>query len=205
MDDAITRGYADAAGFFCRTVGAVGPDRWDGPGLDQWSMRSLVGHGARALSLVEAYLKPEGDPSPDAVMPVTPAGAATYADPAAITQRGVAAGEALGDDPAAEVERLAARALTVIAEAGPRAVSDTPFGVFALGDYLRTRIVELVTHGIDVARALGQPDPIEVPAGAMRVALGQLADNALHAGLAVPLIEALTGRRPLPDGFRAVP
>lgn len=206
MDDAISRAYGEAADFFRRTVESVPAGRWDDPGLDAWSIRSLVGHGARSLTLVEAYLKPEGEPSADAAMPVTPAQAASYADPAAITQRGVAAGEALGPDPAAEVARQAARAREVIAAAGPRAVADTPFGVFALGDYLRTRIVELVAHGIDVARAVGGPDdPVEVPEAALRLALRRLADNAVQAGAGVAVVEALTGRRGLPPDFRAVP
>ena len=39
------RAFDDAAGWYLATVALVG-DRWDEPGLGEWSVRDLVGHTA---------------------------------------------------------------------------------------------------------------------------------------------------------------
>ena len=44
--------FADAAGWFVRTVALVG-DRWDQPALGEWDVRALTGHTSRSLMTVE--------------------------------------------------------------------------------------------------------------------------------------------------------
>src|SRR5207249_10881660 len=62
--------YAEAARTFVSLVRAIPAGSWDGPGLGEWDLRSLVGHTSRSLITVETYLsKPaerEDVPSPEA-------------------------------------------------------------------------------------------------------------------------------------------
>jgi hypothetical protein len=48
--------FAEAAQAFAVLVRAVPADAWDGPGLGEWDLRSLVGHTSRSLITVETYL-----------------------------------------------------------------------------------------------------------------------------------------------------
>ena len=118
-----------------------------------------------------------------------------HADPAAITERGRAAGRELGDPPLAEVaaRRDAARARGAHPDSAPVA---SPAGVMRLTDYLPSRIFELVVHTDDLARALDIEHVADV--GARTVA------TLFAAGLAAegrddPLVlRALTGRETSP-------
>lgn len=204
MQNTITDAYDAASQFVVELVGTISPDRWDDTGLGVWSIRSLVGHTARSFSLVADYVRPEGTATLAEAGNYLNAAVASLADPAAVAARGVAAGEALGPDPAAAVAAQATRARAIIADAGPSAVAETPVGTLALANYLRTRVVELVVHGIDIARALGQAEPA-VPGQALCLTLHQLADNAHSAGTAISVVNALSGRASLPEGYRALP
>jgi hypothetical protein len=75
----------------------------------------------------------------------------------------------------------------------------TVVGGMRLRDYLPTRTFELVVHTSDLAAAIGVRP--EVPAPAARQALLVVADLAVAAGLAAPLLLAATGRPGLPTGF----
>jgi hypothetical protein len=94
--------YLSASRSFAAQVARIRPVDLDGPGLGDWDLRSLVGHTSRSLVTVETYLD---QPADDVVV----AGAPEYylaiadfgnADPAAVTERGRAAGQALGHAPA---------------------------------------------------------------------------------------------------------
>ena len=50
--------FQRAAAWFRSTVDRVG-DRWDQPGLGEWTVRDLVGHTSRSLVTVETYLDAE--------------------------------------------------------------------------------------------------------------------------------------------------
>ena len=75
------------------------------------------------------------------------------ADPDAVAARGRAAGQALGDDPAAAVAEIAERVLALVAAAGDEAYVETPVADMWLADYLPTRTFELAVHGCDLAVA----------------------------------------------------
>ena len=48
--------FVSAARAVGRTVEAIPPGAWDGPGLGDWTVRDLVGHTSRALITVVDYL-----------------------------------------------------------------------------------------------------------------------------------------------------
>jgi len=113
--------YAAAAGWFVGLVARIDGD-WDEPALGVWSRRDLVGHTSRAMLTVETYLRDQ----PGQIEAASPVDyfvrtRAMLADPEAVAARGKAAGEALGDDPAAAVAETAARVLALVAAAGDEA------------------------------------------------------------------------------------
>jgi uncharacterized protein (TIGR03083 family) len=196
-DDA-RRAFSDAAAWFVATAGAVG-GRWDDPGLGEWDVRALVGHTSRSLVTVESYL---AQPAETVEVPST---ADYYVATSAVARgpgvagRGVAAGEALGDDPAAAVAELAARIVPLVERTEPASLLTTIAGGMRLADYLPTRTFELAVHTADLATALGVP--LDAPATAAAQALRLVADLAVADGRAGPLLLAATGREGLPAGF----
>jgi len=51
-----TAAFESAAGFFVELVDTIAPTAWNGPGLGEWDLRSLVGHTARSFTTVITYL-----------------------------------------------------------------------------------------------------------------------------------------------------
>ena len=45
--------FAEAARTFVALVARIPQNRWNGPGLGEWNLRSLVGHTSRSLVTVE--------------------------------------------------------------------------------------------------------------------------------------------------------
>ncbi len=196
--DESRRGFADAASEFVRTVALVG-DRWQEPGLGEWDVRALVGHTSRSLLTVEEYLA-----RPAATVEV-PSAAAYYAATSAmaagpgVAARGVAAGQALGDDPATAVAGLAARVVPLVERSDGTDLLTTLAGGMRLDDYLPTRTFELAVHTCDLATALGLP--LQVPATAATQALRLVSELAVSSEQAGPLLLAATGRPVLPPGY----
>ena len=197
------QGYAAAARAFTDLVTQLPATAYDGPGLGDWDLRSLVGHTARALVTVRTYLDQPADEAAlgsaaEYLERATGTGAAT--DPAAVLERGRAAGAALGDDPAAFVRELVDEVLAKVAGFGDGYVLTTVAGPMRLVDYLPTRTFELVVHGLDIARATGVEATYPEPVIAQAVTLaGQV---AVRTGRGPDLLLALTGRQPL--GFSVV-
>jgi Mycothiol maleylpyruvate isomerase N-terminal domain len=196
-DDSCTA-FADAAGWFVRTVALAG-DQWDRPGLGEWDVRALVGHTSRALLTVETYL---ARPAPSAEI----ASAADYfratravAAGTAVVARGRDAGSALGSDPAAAVAQIAERVLALVRTQDGSALVTTAAGGMRIADYLPTRTFELAVHTADLATVARVP--ADVPATAAAQALAIVAELAVTDGLAGPLLLAATGRPGLPAGF----
>jgi hypothetical protein len=194
--------FAAAAEAFAVLVAQVGHDQLDGPGLGEWDLRSLIGHGSRSLVTVDTYLDRPA-PVEQLRSPVDyVATALTGTDPAAITERGRQAGLALGDDPAAAVRALVDRVVPRVAAAPDRLI-ETIAGGMRLETYLRTRTFELVVHALDVARAADLPTP-DYPPALLEEVTGLAAAVAVRRGHAVPLLLALTGREALPPDFSMV-
>ena len=198
--------YDAAAVAFLELVGRVPAAAYDGPGLGEWDLRALVGHTGRSLTTVATYL-----PTRAPTVAAESAGdyfvlaARMFADDrSAITQRGVDAGAALGDDPLATLRTEHAAARAALADlAGDDPVVTTVVGGMRVSDYLPTRTFELTVHGLDVARAARldfHPTPTS-----MAAALAVAAESAVALGLGPQVLLALTGRQPWPDGASVVP
>ena len=193
--------YAEAARTFVNLVRAIPADAWNGPGLGEWDLRSLVGHTCRSLITVETYLgKPaeqEDVPSPEAYY-----AAIAQMHPADVVERGREAGRALGDDPVAAVEAAVARVLPLLDRDDDPLIT-TIAGGMRLSRYLPTRTFELVVHGTDIAAAAGLEPP-----GYSEQLLTQVAAIAAGAavlrGRGIELIRALTGRAALDPDFSMV-
>lgn len=68
-----------------------------------------------------------------------------------------------------------------------------------LEDYLPTRVVELAVHTCDLAAAVGVE--ADVPLEVARIAFAALGELAASESSAATALLALTGRRPLPEGY----
>lgn len=191
--------FNGAASDLVELVRRVPVERLDGPGLGAWSLRELIGHASRAITTVTAYLEHPEPPE------VTVHSASEYlevvlrqhGDDEAILLRGRAAGAALGDDLAAEIEAMHVEAATAIAAVGLErriAIGGDASIAMRLGEYLRTRVFELTVHGIDIADAAGI-DWTPVPAHVLD-ALHLAAVNAVARGTGAEALRLLTGRRP---------
>lgn len=195
--------YAAAAASFADLLDEVPRDAYDGPGLGDWDLRALVGHAARALVTVQTYLdRPAPVATVGSAVDYFAQGVSAATDPAAVLERGRAAGAALGDDPAASVRALAGDVAARVSGFDLGYVLETVAGPMRLGDYLPTRTFELVVHGLDVARAtgLGTSYPEEVLSEAAALA----ARIAVRTGRGAEVLLALTGRASLPAGFSVV-
>jgi uncharacterized protein (TIGR03083 family) len=196
--------FRDAAGAFVDVLAGVGEEDWAKPGLGGWSVRELAGHTSRALITVENYLDPTataaGPDLSDAV-DYFRAAAGGLADPAAVAERGRQAAAALGDDPHAAVAALAERVLALVDGSPDDALVKSPVGTTTtLVRYLPTRTFELTVHTLDLAAATG----VAVPAALtepLQASLHLAADLAELRGSTADVLLALTGRRPLPEGF----
>lgn len=199
----VTESYEVAARAFVGLLDRVPPDAYDGPGLGDWDLRALVGHTARALVTVQTYLdRPAEHATVGSAADYVVRATSVSTDPAAVLERGRAAGAALGDDPAAHVRTLVDTVLAKVAGFGLDQVLETVAGPMRLGDYLPTRTFELVVHGLDVARATGLPAayPDDVLEEAARLAVAV----AVRTGRGEDLLLAVTGRTTLPPGFSVV-
>ena len=194
--------FAEAARTFADLVPRIPDDRWNGPGLGEWDLRSLVGHASRSLVTVETYLhqpvETEEVPSPAAYY-VAVAGV----DDAAVADRGRQAGLALGENPAEFVNALAHRVLAQVESAGNPLIH-TGGGGMRLENYLSTRTFELVIHSLDIAAAVPDIEPPEFSDQVLGEVASVAAIAAVLRGRGVELMLALTGRAALSPGFSIV-
>ncbi len=178
------------------------------PGLGVWDVMGLTGHLLRAIRTPLTYLaepEPSGEPLPDA--------AAYYerylrrrADGPATVDRAVAdrGSEELAALTPAEVAPAFENAASALRSVLPATPAErrlpSPMGVMRIQDYLRTRNLEVVVHGVDLSRATGVPwQPPDEP---LQDTLTLLTEVALRRGRATDLLMVLTGRQadtpPLP-------
>ncbi len=192
MDGEIAAAFRDASGFFVEAVRLVPPDRWDGPGLGDWTLRELVGHANRAHTTVEEYLLHPQEPQP----PDGP-----YFRDEAIAARGRDAVRALGDDPARAVRAIAETVLALVAESAPDRPVVGPAGAMTLEQYLPSRTAELTIHGLDVSRAAGLE--LDAPPGAIEASLTFVVRLATRKQRGQQLLLAASGRDPLLADYSA--
>jgi len=196
--------FARSASSFVELLGQIHDDQWELPGLGVWTVRSLAGHTARAILTVESYLGQE-EPS-DVTIPDAAAYYSSvypqFTDAAAVAARGVEAGVWLGSDPAAQVSSALTRTLAEVdSQPANRIISIGGMGIL-LSEYLRTRVLELVVHTIDLTRATGIPHSL--PTATITEALALATATAAQKGEGETVLLALTGRVELPAGFSVV-
>ena len=193
--------YLEVAGSFADLVAEL-PASLPGPGLGEWDLRALVGHTSRSLiTVIEGLEQPAPAVDLDsAAAYVLAAGEAVASGGAGVTERGVAAGEALGTDPAAHVRGLLDRVTAGLADADPDQVVTTFCGGMRLRDYLPTRSFELVVHGLDIVAAA--PVRWTPPPAALAEAVEVATEVAVRRGEGTILLRLITGREP--GGFSIV-
>jgi uncharacterized protein (TIGR03083 family) len=196
--------FLSAADTFVAQVAAIPLEQLDGPGLGAWDLRALVGHTSRSLVTVETYLDQPAETlevatAADYYLLIAATGAASGD---AVTERGLQAGAALGDDPAGFVRDLAVRVGAKMERYDASYLLTTIAGGMPLGEYLRTRTFELVVHGLDIGRACGVEPALDESALVETATLA--AEVAVRSGQGPPLLAALTGRGTLPPGFTVV-
>ncbi len=197
--------FESAARSFAGLVHRIPGDRWNGPGLGEWDLRSLIGHTSRSLITVSTYLQTPAQRE-DVATPqdyyarIRDVAGSLGAD--AIVERGRQAGRDLGEDPAATVDRLVERVLGELASAGDPVIGVIGGLGIALHNYLPTRTFELAVHGLDIARATGLS--VDLTEDVMNEATALAARIAVATGDGDTLLLALTGRDALPQGFSVV-
>jgi len=197
--------FEGAARAFLDVLGRITPSQWDGPGLGEWSVRSLAGHTARAIVTVGQYLEQTAPdfvdcPNAESYFLSVRDGAV---DSAQVAARGVHAGELLGEDPSITVaQSLTSTLAAIAAQPADRVVSVLGGRSIPLAEYLRTRSFELVVHTMDLSQATGAPHSLPVQAVSDAAALA--ARIAALSGNGDALLLALTGRSPLPAEFSVV-
>ena len=203
------RTYRAAAVSFADLVSRVPAERWDDPGLGDWSLRELVGHTvSSALRQVPPVLATSGGtvtlPAPEDYWafarsaPPELYAAATAASSADARETGAW----LGADAATRVSELAGQATAALAAARDDDVVTTPAGGMRVRDWLPTRTFELVVHGTDVAAAARLPFAVPPEVVAETVVLAARIAAAVGDGELV--LRALTGRAALPETFSVV-
>jgi len=201
--------YKSAVAVFTDLIHRVPGDRWDRPGLGEWSVRDLVGHAvSSALRQVPVVLGTPGT----TVEVASPEGYWAYARsvPAEVVEaaRVVASEDArktgaeLGGEPAVAVTEFARRATEALSAVGDADVVAAPVGGMRVREWIPTRTFELVVHGLDVAAAAGVP--AEFAAEVVAVTTMQAARVAATGPDSTLLLRALTGRETLPPGFSVV-
>jgi uncharacterized protein (TIGR03083 family) len=197
--------FESAARSFAGLVHRIPGDRWDGPGLGDWDLRSLVGHASRSLITVSTYLKTAAEREDVATPQDYYAKIADYMSDSgaeAINERGRQAGRDLGDDPTRTIDDLIERVLGELVTAGDPLIAVIGGLGIRLHAYLGTRVFELAVHSLDIARATGLsfslPDAVSDEATVLAARI------AVVKGEGDELLMALTGRTGLPPSFSVV-
>ena len=196
----IRQAFERAADALVDVVGLIGDEQWDQPSLGEWTVQELVGHCGRAFSTVVRFVD-----EPATTLDVPDVGSyyrLAMSVPGvhdAVAQRGRDAGVALGDDQVATVLEWRAGALAAIEGCTGDEVGATAGGSMMLSEYLRTRIVELVVHTMDLVEAIGADLPDFGAAGG--VALSAVVEVASDGEQQATILRALLGRDPLPPRF----
>ncbi len=188
----VTAAFRFASTWYRSLVGAVDDHRWDQAALGDWSVRELVAHTTRAYKTIVEYTG--GDVKDDTEI-YSAAGyfRTVLAEQTPHVHIAARAKREAADvaDPVSLVDDWAAKAERVVEASAPAGPVHTFVGEMQLDQYLATRVVELVIHGLDLAAAIDLPTP--APASSARVALEVLLDLGRAEDLS-SILCLLTGR-----------
>jgi hypothetical protein len=186
-------GYREAGHWWRSLVGAIDEHQWDLMAVGEWNVRELVAHGGRAFRTVSDYAQGEVK-DPTRIHTAAEYFRIVLAEQTPhvhIAQR--ARQEArLETDWVSATDRLWASAELVVTNLPPDSDLHLFVGEMELGQYLASRVVELVLHGMDLAEVLRMPS--SPPRASLRVALDVLLDLAPVADLG-SIAQLLTGRQ----------
>lgn len=199
-DAADVRGAFSAAGQgFVSLVEGLEPADYVARGTEEWSVLELVAHTSRAYLATEAVVAAPVDPSSrrlDSAAAYFRAALSVEGVHGGISQRAREAAESMRGDPVGFVRAAAARVGDLVARTPDDREVQHFCGRLRFGDYLTTRVMELVLHSVDLQLALGREPAVD--AGAAGVVASVLLELAARADpLAVAC--ALAGRA-LPAG-----
>jgi uncharacterized protein (TIGR03083 family) len=184
--------FREASRWWRSIVGAIDDDRWDQAALGEWSVRELVAHADRAYRTVIEYT---ADEVKDPTIVYSAAGyfrivLAEQTPHVHIAARAKAEAKERSDWLSA-TDELADVAERIVADSPGDTPVHTFVGEMMLDQYLATRVVELVVHGLDLAAAVDLPTP--PPPAAGKVALSVLLDMAAADDIG-SILRLLTGR-----------
>ncbi len=181
-----------------------------------WDVRVLVSHMLRDLDQVVAYLDAPA-PAPDAETTDAISYFSSY-DPRAegsrITASSTEAADRYGSpgELVYGLDETRRRCIDAARAEDPGRILKTRLTTIRLDEFLKTRILEIGVHGLDLADALGRDPWLKGAAGVvileiLRGLLGDDASPSLGASLGwsdLVFIETGTGRRALTNGERTL-
>jgi len=188
----VSAAFRYASQWWRSLVGAVDDQVWDRAALGEWSVRELVAHGDRAYKTIVTYA--EGHTVDDTEIysaagyfRIVLAEETPHVHIAARAKRDAAD----HDDWVSATDDMASSAEKLVTGLAPDHTMHLLVGEMQLDQYLATRVVELVTHGLDLAAAIDLPTA--APSDSARVALTVLLDLATDDDLS-SITRLLTGR-----------
>jgi uncharacterized protein (TIGR03083 family) len=197
----VREAFGEASEFLVAVVDSVGEDQWDLPAIGEWNVAQLAVHASRGASTIVAYAAEPAE--------LTLESAADYYSRAmslegvhqAVAERTIEQAAAVREPIPEYVRAAVAEAIEVLSRTPADQVLGTIVGGIRLVDYLPTRIVEVVVHGLDLLDAIGAE--AEIPRRAMAITLETLGDLAVVRPDVVDpamIVRAITGRGSLPEG-----
>ena len=198
VDSEATRvAFARSARWCAKVVQDIKPTDWSRPGLGEWTVRDLVGHLSLncryVLDLLDVDLTTEQRRGPFAFWNAALAGPKEVLD-RSIAQAAPPAAESLGDDPPSTFQAIVDAGIDLVARSPDgRLVRSGGTNSLALIDYLPSRVVEFVAHGMELCLAIDR-SAADVPEEALRCTASWLSSYADPPSL----VRALLGR----DGSR---
>jgi uncharacterized protein (TIGR03083 family) len=191
---AVRRSLEDAVAQFLATGSAIGPQMWERPATDRWTVRQLFAHVVRGMAVLSEYLDADLEPTgPRLTDAADYFRTALSADGShdGIAARAEAAATGAPDDLTAWGRQISSAMLDRVAATADDRILVHFAGPIRFDDYLVTRLAELVLHTFDLQLACGLA--VDAPPSALAVVnplLLTLADRADPRALAL----ALTGR-----------
>lgn len=174
------------------------------PGLGDWSIGLLVGHTVTSgLRQVPSVLgTPAEEIAVDSAEGYWAAARSAPAEMIAVAQKESSEDAARSFAELGDVGALVGQATSALAAAGDDDLVTSAIGGMRVRDWIPTRTLELVVHGLDLSSAAGVP--FEPPPAAVAETAALLARIAAAVGDGPEVIRALTGRGTLPAGFTVV-
>ncbi|MFV0425480.1 MAG: maleylpyruvate isomerase N-terminal domain-containing protein [Beutenbergiaceae bacterium] len=178
--------------------------------LPGWSLADLIGHLGRVHDSVLA-LRPVELPPDDEPVTLSEYLASYAGGGAHITEVTQAFTAQIADDPLGQVRLLGERAiahLQSLADRGPESVVQARRGPITLLDFVRSRLIELVVHGYDLAPTLPVPAPVDptartIVANALIEVVRHRTGYRIEVVNEEPWIKAATGRISWADAVAA--